>query len=239
MRFIRLPWGTIIVLGLLAAGLFAGNNWLKQHPQHSPWAPLDLRDPPGMATASKLAAIKSDPAACQATLERSGIAFTALPDAGEGECRRSARTVLDPAEDSAALYPNSPATTCAVAAGYQLWLQHGLQPAARQLLGSEIATIEHLGAYNCRRIGGGQTGRWSEHATGNAIDIAAFVLEDGRRISVLRDWEDGSEKGIFLRQARDEACRAFGTVLSPEYNAAHRDHFHLDQAERGFGGVCR
>ena len=51
-------------------------------------------------------------------------------------------------------------------------------------LGSEVVRIEHLGTVNCRRIGGGDKGNWSEHATGNAIDISAFVLADGRRITV-------------------------------------------------------
>ena len=65
------------------------------------------------------------------------------------------------------------------------------------------------------------------------------MLEDGRRVSVLRDWKGDDEKAAFLRRARDEACSVFGTVLSPDYNAAHADHLHLDQAARGFGGVCR
>lgn len=107
------------------------------------------------------------------------------------------------------------------------------------MLGSPIARIEHLGAYSCRRIGNGEGGRWSEHAAGNAIDIAAFVTEDGRRISVLGDWQDAAAEGRFLRRVRDDACSAFGTVLSPDYNEAHRDHLHLDQAARGFGSFCR
>ena len=89
------------------------------------------------------------------------------------------------------------------------------------------------------RIYGGDTGNWSEHATGNAVDVSAFVLEDGRRISVLGDWNDADEAAGFLHAARDAACDVFGTVLSPDYNAAHADHFHLDQEARGFGSFCR
>ena len=70
------------------------------------------------------------------------------------------------------------------------------------------------------------------------IDIAGFVLEDGRRISVLRDWNDDEEERRFLRVVRDGACGVFATVLSPDYNAAHADHFHFDQAAR-WSGVCR
>jgi hypothetical protein len=88
---------------------------------------------------------------------------------------------------------------------------------------------------------GRDSGDWSEHAGANAIDVAAFVLEDGRRVSVLADWADEGAEGRFLREARDGACRLFATVLSPDYNRAHRDHFHLDQAGRGAMGwrACR
>jgi hypothetical protein len=65
------------------------------------------------------------------------------------------------------------------------------------------------------------------------------VLADGRRIGVAQDWTGGDEEAVFLRRARDEACEVFGTVLSPDYNAAHADHLHFDQAARGFGGLCR
>ena len=112
-------------------------------------------------------------------------------------------------------------------------------PAATALLGSRITRIEHYGAFSCRRLYGRSEGRWSEHATGNAIDIAAFVLADGRRITVREDWMGEGARARFLHRVRDGACRVFGTVLSPDYNAAHSDHLHLDQAARGFGGVCR
>jgi len=73
---------------------------------------------------------------------------------------------------------------------------------------------------------------WSEHATADAVDIAAFRLADGTRITLVGDWDDRGSKARFLRDVRDGACGLFSTVLSPDYNAAHRDHFHLDQAER-------
>src|SRR5690606_2569890 len=109
----------------------------------------------------------------------------------------------------------------------------------RELLGSPVARLEHFGTYSCRRLYGRGEGPWSEHATGNAIDIGGFVLEDGRRLTLLGDWKGEDEEAAFLRRVRDEACAVFGTVLSPDYNAAHADHLHLDQEARGFGGVCR
>lgn len=102
--------------------------------------------------------------------------------------------------------------------------------------GNEVARLDHLGTNNCRRIAGSARSGWSEHATGNAIDVAAFVLRDGRRITILRDWTGGGPKASFLKGARTSACQVFGTVLSPDFNDAHADHLHLDQAQRGWGG---
>jgi hypothetical protein len=232
----RFPLDRLALTVLIVAALaLAARAWLAEHPQHNPWAPLDLRDPPGWATQRKLAALREDPAACRAVLERSGVAFTALSPAGEGDCRREDRIVLA----EAPLSPSPPATTCAVGAALELWLRRGVQPAAEELLGTRVARIEHLGAYSCRRTYGRDTGRWSEHATGNALDIAAFVLEDGRRLSVAGDWAGNDTQAAFLRRVRDDACGVFGTVLSPDYNAAHADHVHFDQAARAFSGYCR
>ena len=230
-----------MALLILLAVALAGWRWLQDHPQHNPWAPLSLDDPPGWATARKLVSLRDNPGMCKAALERSGIAFTELPPAGEGACRRDDRTVLgDDVSRGFALRPAGAAATCAVNAGMLLWLAQGVQPAARVHLGSLVARIEHYGTNSCRRIGGGGSSGWSEHATGNAIDIAAFVLADGRRISVRESWLAGDDKAAFLHAARDQACGVFGTVLSPAYNAAHDDHFHLDQADgrRGWS-YCR
>lgn len=223
-------------LALMAAGIaLAGKGWLDAHPQHNPWAPLDLRDPPGWATDRKIAALREDTATCRAVLERSEVSFDALEPAGEGACARPDRTLLS----EYPLRPATPPTICAVAAGLEVWLRDTVRPSAEEELGSSLSRIEHFGAYSCRRMYSRDDAPWSEHATGNAIDIAAFVLADGRRISVLEDWDGDEAEARFLRRARDGACGPFGTVLSPDYNAAHRDHFHFDQAPRGLGGVCR
>lgn len=223
-----------LVALLPAALVIAGWQWLHAHPQHNPWAPLDLNDPPGWATRTKLARLKGDVAECRAVLERSQVAFAALPATGEGPCARPDRTRLG----NYPLAPDTPAMTCPVAAALELWRRDSVGPAARRIMGSELTRIEHLGAYSCRRMYGGSEGPWSEHATANAIDIAAFVLADGRRISVLEDWRGDGAKARFLRAVREGACGSFATVLSPDYNAAHKDHFHLDQDDR-WTGVCR
>jgi hypothetical protein len=223
----------MVALVLVVAAI-AGWQWLQTRPQHNPWAPLDLRDPPGWATARKLTAMREDVGECRAVLARSEVAFTALVATGDGPCARPDRTQLD----NYPLAPNTPAVTCPVAAALELWHRESAAPAAREILGSDLARIEHLGAFSCRRMYGGADGPWSEHATANAIDIAAFVLADGRRISVLADWEGTGPEAAFLRTVRDGACSSFATVLSPDYNAAHADHFHFDQDGR-WVGVCR
>ena len=223
------------ILFLIIAGVFlAARSWLADHPEHDPTAPLNLNDPVGWATANKLAALRGNTAECRATLTRSDVALSSLPAAGEGECARPDRTRLD----AYPLSPSVPATTCDVGLAMELWRRHSLEPAAQDLFGAEIAQVQHLGAYSCRRLYGRSEGGWSEHATGNAIDIAGFVLSDGTEISVLRDWDEDGPRGAFLRQVRDGACEVFSTTLSPDYNGAHADHFHLDKASR-WSGVCR
>ena len=90
------------------------------------------------------------------------------------------------------------------------------------------------GGCACRSIAGGQ--RRSQHASANALDIAGFRLQDGRRISVLRDWPGEGEAARFLRLVHEGACASFNVTLGPQYNAAHRDHLHVDM---GLFRMCR
>ncbi len=100
-----------------------------------------------------------------------------------------------------------------------------------------MTRVLHLGTYACRNIDHRAGGRRSEHASANAIDIAGFVLADGQRVTLVDAW-DGPDvrKAAFLRAVRDGACRFFDVVLGPDYNDAHRDHFHLDM---GAYRACR
>jgi hypothetical protein len=125
--------------------------------------------------------------------------------------------------------------SCPLANSFAGWARFGVDRAARQILGSPLVRIETMGSYSCRTVAG--TSRLSAHARAEAIDVAAFILADGRRISLTGAWSggDASEKQ-FLRTVHDSACKRFGTVLGPSYNAAHRDHFHLELGSRKF---CR
>jgi hypothetical protein len=131
---------------------------------------------------------------------------------------------------------NLGAMTCGLGYAFTVWVQSDLQVPAMGEFGSPVARVETMGTYNCRNINGAASGNLSEHATANAVDVAAFVLKDGRRISVLGGWSGNEREARFLRSVRASACRRFNTVLSPDYNAAHRDHFHFDM---GRGPFCR
>jgi hypothetical protein len=222
-------------LVLLAVAAFMGWRWLGAHPQHNPLAPLDLAHPIGWATADKLTALVDTPGQCRAILDQGGADHGVLPPVGEGVCRVDDRTRLN--ARALPLRPNQPVSTCAAAAGMVLWHREVVQPAAMRHLGQRVAALEHMGTTNCRRIAGRST--MSEHATGNAFDISAFRLASGRRITLIGGWEGKADEQAFLRAVRDGACDIFGTTLSPDFNAAHRDHFHFDMAQRNFGAVCR
>jgi hypothetical protein len=170
---------------------------------------------------------------CFAALDRSQMQYRQLPDRPmRNDCGVLTRTQI---VRSHVAYSSGFEAPCALAAALY-WYEQRLQTLAREHLGSELTRIEHFGTYACRNIYGRQEDRRSAHATAEAIDLAGFRLSDGSTVSVLRDWGKDSPKGRFLIAARDEACRFFGMVLSPDYNRAHANHFHLELGR--FGG-CR
>lgn len=125
--------------------------------------------------------------------------------------------------------------SCPMAERMAGWARFGIDRAARQFLGSPVQRIETMGSYNCRDVA--STHRLSAHATANAVDVGGFVLADGRRVSILGQWSAGSTaEQAFLHAVRASACKRFSTVLSPAYNAAHRNHLHV---EIGDGQGCR
>lgn len=131
---------------------------------------------------------------------------------------------------------NIKAIRCPLARAVALWLRDDVQPAARRHLGANVSQLDAMGAYACRRINGAATGKLSEHASANALDIGGFRLSDGRKVAVLSGWNGVAEEQRFLRDIRTSACKRFQTVLSPDYNAAHYDHLHFDM---GRGPFCR
>ena len=176
--------------------------------------------------------------ACLANLGRTNASFTPRPDQYFGAGCSTLNTVrlVSLRSDSANLgVANLGPVTCPLAQTFAAWARFGVDRAAQQILGSPLARIETMGSYNCRTVAGSD--RLSAHATANAIDVAGFVLADGRRISVKQDWSTGSNQiRAFLDTVHASACKRFGTTLGPAYNAAHRDHLHLEISGKSF---CR
>ena len=177
---------------------------------------------------------------CLTQLGDAGVEFTALPDRYTGEGCSTVGTVQMSAlrgDHSQMSLSNIGPVQCALSGAFAAWARFGVDRAAQQILGSPLQQIQTFGSYSCRNVAG--TSRRSAHSTAGAIDISGFVLEDGRSISVKDDWSSGSAKEQeFLRVIQRSACRRFDTVLGPEYNAAHRDHFHVEGVIDG-NSFCR
>jgi hypothetical protein len=233
----------LVIATAIAVAIIEGAAYVALHRQDFPWTRLDLDDPIGRATGPKLAALANDARRCRALLADIGDADQPVsprrvsPDCGYDDGMR----LLPEGERSTGFRPAGPVASCPVAAALALWERDIVQPAALEHFGRRVIAISHAGSYSCRRLYGRAEGEFSEHASANAFDVLGFRLADGRTISVLRDWPGSGPQAAFLRDVRDGACRLFATVLSPEYNAAHADHLHVDQARRGPGGwrMCR
>lgn len=195
-------------------------------PQDNPFKPLDLTAPVGLATGMKLDAYAQRPEACFVALNKAAVAYTRVERAGKSrECNLINGLTLD---KSLTPYSATLSMTCPLAAALHVWERHSVLPAAERYLRSEVVEIETFGSYSCRRVNGAKEGRWSEHARGDAVDISGFRLADGRHITVKADFRDPGPEGKFLRKVRDDACDLFSVTLSPDYNAIHADHLHLD-----------
>jgi hypothetical protein len=232
-----------LLLSALAVLLIEARNWMARHPQEMPWTELTLDQPVGRFTAAKIANLGDDAPRCRTLLEEAGTGDRPAPSREPGaQCGYNDGTLLRPGNARAADFsPGGLVTSCPVAAALLLWDERVVQPAARKHLGATVDSFLHAGSYSCRRIYGRGEGAWSQHATADAVDILGFRLSDGRTVSVLTGWGGDKRSADFLREVRDGACRLFSTTLSPDYNAAHRDHVHLDTANRGRAGwtVCR
>jgi hypothetical protein len=219
----------LLLLCLAGAGVVAA-FWFGVVPQrYSPFAPITLAERPEWFTDFRLAALRTDAGLCRATLKAPHIVAEPIADRpfvnGCGWLNAVRISSAGGAELSAAQL------TCPAAAALALWIEYEVQPAAVQAFGTRVKEIGTLGTYACRNIVGNR--KWAEmrsqHASANAIDIATFRLEDGRSISVKGQWKGNDPAAGFLRTAHAGACRYFRVALSPDFNPAHEDHFHLDR----------
>ena len=127
-----------------------------------------------------------------------------------------------------------PAATlaCPIVSVLDRWLTETVQPAAQRWFGQRVVEIKQISAYSCRGMNGNPSAHISEHAFGNALDIAAFTLADGRHVSVKDGWHGLPEEQGFLRDVEAGACQQFTTVLAPGSNVYHYDHIHVDLMRR-------
>jgi len=135
-----------------------------------------------------------------------------------------------------------PAATlaCPIVSALDQWIAASVQPSARKWFGQPVVEIKQISAYSCRGMNGQPGASISEHAFGNALDIAAFVLADGRRVTVKDGWRGAPEEQGFLRDVQAAACDQFTTVLAPGSNQFHYDHIHVDLMRRVSGRrICQ
>jgi hypothetical protein len=166
------------------------------------------------------------PSACLLTLASHGapVQMTEV-DAPRGAC-----AIDDPVRADGAAIPwsKTAVASCQLVSTMELFERDVVQPAALRYFGKPVMRVDHLGAWSCRRQAGWFFPRWSEHATGKAIDVAGFELADGRRVMVADGWRPRGPAHDFLHAVARGACAYFALVLTPNTNGDHRDHLHLD-----------
>ncbi|WP_320719694.1 extensin family protein [Enterobacter sp. 296B2] len=219
----------VFILGVIAT---AGYRWLPSY--YNPFTPLTLDDPPGRITQYKLRRLT--PEVCSSLLaqanQRNLIRTQAVADSG-GECPLS--DVVRVRDFGPVSLNGSFLASCPLALSSALFVSQQARPLTKRFTGSELTRIEHLGSFACRNIYHRPDARRSEHATAEALDIAAFRLANGEHVTVLKGWKSAKTQP-WLKALLAASCGYYGNGLGPEYNAAHASHFHLGM--RGFG-LCR
>jgi hypothetical protein len=133
-----------------------------------------------------------------------------------------------------------PATlACPLVSALDKWVSESVQPAALRWFNQPVVEIKQISSYSCRQMVGAGP-HISEHAFGNALDVAGFILADGRKVMVKTGWNGAPEEAGFLHDIQGAACNVFTTVLAPGYNIYHYNHIHVDLMRRASGRTpCR
>ncbi|WP_184454086.1 extensin-like domain-containing protein [Rhizobium aethiopicum] len=176
-------------------------------------------------------------AECTTSLKELGVVFKETPRIDDGNgCGIDKPIIVSEALPGIALKPEA-TIRCPVALALARWMKESVIPAASAALPEQgrITAVNQATAYMCRLRNSAETGRISEHARGNAIDIASFHFEKGDDVAVRSRREDPTLTGAFQRAVSAAGCLYFTTVLDPESDAAHETHFHLDVIERKGG----
>jgi hypothetical protein len=159
---------------------------------------------------------------------RLGFADEVVPPPGGGGRRAATPAAVTPAATLA----------CPMVSMLDRFVSDKMQPAALRWFGQRVVEIKQISAYSCRGMNGDPYADISEHAFGNALDMAAFTFADGRKVTVKDGWHGAAEEQGFLRDIHSAACEMFTTVLAPGSNAYHYDHMHVDLKQRQ-GIVCK
>jgi hypothetical protein len=223
----------LVALGLPVTAAF----WFGFVPQRwSPFPPLALSQPANWFLDPRLAALRMDRSLCRAVLSAPYVEAQEIEDQPVRDGCGWTNAVRLKTVGGARLPADK--LSCEMAAAMALWVAHEVQPAATKHFGRKVASLQNFGTFSCRNIVGNPLwkGVRSQHATANAIDISGFVLEDGTAISLIKHWTAPEKHAAFLRDVHRGACRLFRSSLGPDYNAAHKDHFHFD---RGPLWTCR
>jgi hypothetical protein len=183
------------------------------------------------------AEIKAAQAECKTRLQNMDIIYDAPQVIGQkGGCGAPAAITVS---RIAGVDISPPAElNCDMAEALHGWVSSSAAPSARQFLKKKLVKINNASAYVCRRRNNAKTGKLSEHAKANALDISTLGFDDGSMISIKGDWSGlkqlvgVSAQGKFLRVIRRDACIRFTTVLGPGSDPYHGDHFHIDVARR-------
>jgi hypothetical protein len=219
----------VAVLLAYPASRFGVFEWPRAY---DPLALPDLALAPGILTGWQMRLVDLQPTDCALVLQRVGLAAVLKPAKNAGSSCEVSGAIAVSRFSTARIKPED--MRCAMAVRLYVWERHVLQPAARRLLGEDIVEVLHFGSFSCRTMRG--RSNMSEHATANAFDIAGFRTKSGKVISVKRDWNNGKAEDKFLHTVRDGLCNWFNATLSPDYNADHADHFHVDM---GAWPTCR
>jgi hypothetical protein len=223
----------VLAAGFLLAGTYGASRlgFVSWPTHYDPLALPDLNEAPYWLTSTRLKLIDVDGTNCELALKRADISFAKSPPKGVGTNCALESAVNISRLDTAKL--RSENMRCNIAARLYMWERNVVQPTALRMFGESVSEITHFGSYACRTIAG--SNHMSEHATANAFDISGFKLKSGKMISVLKDW-DGAKNSTFLHEVHNGLCDYFNLTLSPDYNAAHKDHFHVDM---GWVRGCR
>ncbi len=224
--------GFVIIAGVLAYAIYQADAL----PENLDWrAPVNLQAQENWMTDWKLEKAARDPAACLAALKTANAKFDAQSDliSDNPKCGIENRVLV---REIAGVKMAPLETSCQTALKLATWLVYDAKPEILANRGAELRAISHFGSYSCRpvRTSKGNGSRMSRHATAQAVDISGFELSNGERLTLRKDWNGGAHE--LLDGLQRKACGRFRTVLGPNYNSLHADHFHM---ELGGWRACR